>query len=109
MTHLDEGALRAHLDGQLDALGARHLEQCAECRARFAEMVSRSSVIQGRLKALDNTPAAPRPAALLPARAAGYRFETKRRYSAGGTGNQVSFRHDAIVPPVVSRHVPVSL
>ena len=37
MTHLDEGALRAHLDGQLDAAGARHLEQCAECRVGRSE------------------------------------------------------------------------
>ncbi len=84
MTHLDEGALRAHLDGQLDASGARHLEQCAECRARFAEMVSRSSVIQGQLKALDNTAVASRPAA-----AAWHRFQ--REYQMKETNMFRSF------------------
>lgn len=64
MTHLDEGALRAHLDGQLDTEGARHLERCPECRARLAEVVGRSSVIQGQLKALDSTTTSARPAAL---------------------------------------------
>lgn len=61
MTHLDDGALRAHLDGQLDAGGARHLEQCSACRARLAEVVTRSSEIQSHLRALDGA-AAPRPA-----------------------------------------------
>ena len=53
MQHLDDGALRAHVDGQLDQDGARHLERCSECRARLAEIVNRSSLIQTRLRALD--------------------------------------------------------
>ncbi|MBL8093936.1 MAG: hypothetical protein JNL73_07170 [Anaerolineales bacterium] len=53
MQHLDDGALRAHVDGQLDQDGARHLERCSECRARLAEVVNRSSLIQTRLRALD--------------------------------------------------------
>ncbi len=52
MTHLDDGALRAHMDGQLNAEGARHLEGCAECRARLAEIVGRSTGVQARLATL---------------------------------------------------------
>lgn len=61
MQHLDDGALRAHVDGQLDADGARHLERCAECRARLAGIVSRSSSIQARIQTLDNRAQSPTP------------------------------------------------
>ncbi len=62
MQHLDDGALRAHVDGQLDAEGARHLERCAECRARLADIVGRSSSIQARIQALDDRAQSPTPA-----------------------------------------------
>lgn len=63
MAHLDDGALRAHMDGQLDADGARHLEGCVECRARLADVVGRSTVVQTHLTALNAPTATTKPTA----------------------------------------------
>ena len=40
--HLDEGALQALLDGELDAAAVaavrQHLDACGDCRVRFDEL-----------------------------------------------------------------------
>ncbi len=85
MNHLDEGALRAHIDGQLDADGARHLAQCAACRARLAEVARLSTVVQQQLGVL-SAPATPRSAG-----AAWRRFQ--REYQFKEHNMMTSFWH----------------
>jgi hypothetical protein len=54
MTHLTNGQLRAHLDGQTDATA--HLAQCAECRARLTDIEARAARVGAHLNALAPLP-----------------------------------------------------
>jgi hypothetical protein len=47
--HLDDGQLRASLDGELDARAQAHLESCAECRARQSRLQVQASAAQRKL------------------------------------------------------------
>lgn len=63
--HLDDEALRAYLDRQLDDAerAADHLNACARCRSRLDALQARAARVSGHLTALDPGPAdAPRPA-----------------------------------------------
>ncbi|MGH2522773.1 MAG: hypothetical protein ACRDH2_09760, partial [Anaerolineales bacterium] len=63
MTHLSDGQLRAHLNGQLDAAGREHLAACPDCRARLGKIGERAARVSAHLAALAPTPReAPRPA-----------------------------------------------
>ena len=53
MTHLDDDALSAHLDGEGDAATAAHLDGCAECRARLAQLRAAADAIGGSIPAVD--------------------------------------------------------
>jgi anti-sigma factor RsiW len=57
--HINDEALRAYLDGQLDgATGvADHVQVCAECRARLDAMQARAARVSAHLAALDPRPA----------------------------------------------------
>ncbi len=63
--HLDDEALRAYLDQQLDHAEpiVDHLNQCAACRARRDELQARTARIRAHLASLDPMPAeSPQPA-----------------------------------------------
>lgn len=63
--HLDDEALRAYLDQQLDDAGpiVAHLNQCAPCRARGDELQARSARVRAHIALLDPVPAeSPQPA-----------------------------------------------
>ncbi len=49
MKHLDDGQLRARLDGELDEASIRHLEECQECQRRFAQIESRAQGLDAQL------------------------------------------------------------
>ncbi|MQA91797.1 MAG: hypothetical protein GEU90_16505 [Gemmatimonas sp.] len=57
MVHLEEGALQALLDGELDREGTReaehHLVSCAECGLRLADLQNASAVLSAALGHLD--------------------------------------------------------
>jgi hypothetical protein len=59
MMHLNEGQLRAHIDGELGPAEARHLSECAECRARLAALAGQHTRVAGRLTALAPAQSAP--------------------------------------------------
>jgi hypothetical protein len=60
--HLNDGQLRAHLDGELrDA--DQHLAACPDCRARLAVIKAQSQRVNDRLAALDLRPGDPHLAA----------------------------------------------
>lgn len=66
MTHLAEGQLRAHLDGELDPDEARHLDVCPECQARLATLAAQHARVAEKLGALSpHAPARPSHAAWL--------------------------------------------
>jgi hypothetical protein len=60
--HLNDGQLRAALDGELDAQALGHLSVCPECRRRQSEMRAQSHRVARRLaflsSAADKTPSA---------------------------------------------------
>jgi hypothetical protein len=51
-THLNDGQLRASLDGELDADETHHLENCPACRARLEQMHGRSWLVNTKLSSL---------------------------------------------------------
>ena len=55
--HLDEGALQALLDGELDAAAVvavrQHLDACGDCRTRFEELRQDEELLRRVLPALD--------------------------------------------------------
>lgn len=57
MTHLAEGQLRAHLDGELGATEARHLSACPECQARLAVLATRQTNVARQLSMLTSAEA----------------------------------------------------
>jgi hypothetical protein len=71
MMHLNEGQLRAHIDGELGPAEARHLSECAECRARLTALAGQHTRVAGRMTAL--VPAQSAPAA----QAALLKFQSK--------------------------------
>jgi hypothetical protein len=72
--HLNDGQLRAHLDGALGASEAQHLAACRECQARLTTLTARAERVGLRLAFL-----APQPGDSAPsARAALARFKTRR-------------------------------
>jgi hypothetical protein len=75
--HLNEGQLRAYLDGELNGPGqaaAEHLASCAVCQARLQELEARVSAVGQWMAGLEPGPA-DRP---LAARAALARFHARR-------------------------------
>jgi len=53
-THLDDGQLRAALDGELDQAGLDHLESCTSCQTRQAAVRTQSELIAGKLAFLSS-------------------------------------------------------
>jgi hypothetical protein len=47
--HLDDGQLRAYLDGETGAAESAHLEQCSACQSRFTQIKGRASYTGQRL------------------------------------------------------------
>ncbi len=78
MTHLTEGQLRAHIDGELGAAEARHLSVCPDCQARLAALAAQQTRVAGQLTGLWS--ALKSEAAPLTADAAWHRFQY--RYQA---------------------------
>ena len=83
VTHLSEGQLRAHVDGELDVIGRQHLAACAGCQARLDALAARAGRVNDRLARL--APAADEPE--LAARPALARFKA---YSAQHTRKENS-------------------
>lgn len=58
--HLEDGAILAHLDGELpgdvSARVAEHLSECADCRRRWEELSTSSALLSRELDALDAPP-----------------------------------------------------
>lgn len=81
MAHLDEGALQAYLDGEIEGRGraeaAEHLLACAECRGHLDALKRANERLGHALAALDV-----RPPAAAPRRALS---ERKRRGFGGGS------------------------
>ncbi len=57
--HLNDGQLRAALDGELDAHGLEHLAACPECQHRQVEMRARQEDVEHRLAFLAGPVQAP--------------------------------------------------
>ena len=55
MKHLDDGQLRAHLDGELDDLSAKHLDDCPECRLRLSTLETRAGQLEQKLAFLNTS------------------------------------------------------
>ena len=72
LTHLDDGQLRAHLDGELTEIARQHLAACAECQARRAALETQADRVTNRLARLAPSANDPR----LTARPALARFKT---------------------------------
>lgn len=53
MKHLDDGQLRAHLDGELDKESAQHLDGCPDCQHRFSMIKARAGRLEKHLAFLD--------------------------------------------------------
>ena len=53
-THLDDGQLRAALDGELDQIGLDHLDSCASCQTRQAALRTRSERVASKLAFLSS-------------------------------------------------------
>lgn len=53
-THLDDGQLRAALDGELDQIGLDHLDSCTSCQTRQAALRTRSERVAGKLAFLSS-------------------------------------------------------
>lgn len=64
MTHLNDGQLRAHVDGELGPAEARHLSACPECQARLATLAGQQTRVAGQLSALASESPLTAPAAL---------------------------------------------
>ena len=47
--HLNDGQLRAALDGELDSQALQHLEGCAMCQSRQRALKSQAEKISNRL------------------------------------------------------------
>jgi len=63
--HLTDGELRAALEDELDAARAQHLEGCASCQARQAQIKAQSQRIAQKLTFLAPTSEEPTPSARL--------------------------------------------
>jgi hypothetical protein len=61
--HLDEGQLRAALDGELDSAELEHLQSCSECQSRQADLRASSARVGNHLAFLDSAAQEPVPAA----------------------------------------------
>ena len=73
--HLNDGQLRAYLDGELAARDAdQHLADCSNCRAHLTALEAEAQRVSHRLAALDPQPDDP----LLAARPAFARFKAQR-------------------------------
>ncbi len=53
MKHLDDGQLRAQLDGELDQKYLNHLEECLECQRRLSTIEARKRKLGKQLALLD--------------------------------------------------------
>jgi hypothetical protein len=53
MKHLDDGQLRAQLDGELDQKYLKHLEECPECQRRLSTIEARKRELGKQLDLLD--------------------------------------------------------
>ena len=62
-THLTDGELRAALDGELDAPRLQHLNDCASCQSRQAQIGVRSQLTAQKLEFLAPTEKVPGPTA----------------------------------------------
>ena len=64
MKHLDDGQLRAHLDGELDDASAKHIGDCIECQRRLSTLETRAGQLEKKLAFLNSSasPAAGRTA-----------------------------------------------
>ncbi|MGQ0603107.1 MAG: anti-sigma factor family protein, partial [Anaerolineales bacterium] len=74
MTHLTDGQLRAHVDGELGPADARHLSTCPECQARLASLAGQQTRVAGQLAALAPRQAAPA------AQSAWLKFQSKYQF-----------------------------
>jgi hypothetical protein len=69
-THLDDGQIRAALDGELEQSGLDHLAACTSCQARQAALQTQSERVAGKLAFLSS----PTRESGLSARSAWHRF-----------------------------------
>jgi len=72
--HLNEGQLRAALDGELDAEGLMHLKACSDCQARQKALQTQVKLIADQLTFLSS----PTKDARLPASTAWHRFNQQK-------------------------------
>ena len=72
--HLNDGQLRAALDGELDVVGRSHLEACLECQARQRALQTRIELIADQLAFLSS----PTKDSHLPASTAWRRFNQQK-------------------------------
>jgi hypothetical protein len=83
MSHIDEGALEAYLDGETKEEERReierHLETCIECRERLVEVTTLSRSVSALLAELEPGPVQPPPWRELEERAAERMSEPQRR------------------------------
>ena len=99
--HLDDGQIRAALDGELEEAGRRHLDTCSECRTREAAMRRERRPTQERLALLSQ----PTPGAEASPRVALSRFH-ERKLNRRESSRMV---RKALRSPVVRYGLPVAL
>lgn len=79
--HLNDGELRAHLDGQLGEAERQHLAGCPDCQTRLAPLTAQMNLVGGQLARLDPHPGDP---GLDPRRALN-RYKSRRAVPEGAS------------------------
>ena len=98
--HLNDGQLRAALDGELDSDGLTHLETCLQCQTRRKVVQLQVERISGKLDFLSSTTKSPD----LPAAAAWHRFNQQKL-----TQKETSMFRKLFSTPMVRYGVPALL
>ncbi|HKE33175.1 MAG TPA: hypothetical protein VKD65_15695 [Candidatus Angelobacter sp.] len=98
--HLNDGQLRAALDGELDSKGLAHLETCPQCLARQKTLQTQSGLIADQLAFLS----APAKESHLPASVAWQRFNRQKL-----TRKEIPMSRKIFASPLVRYALPVLL
>jgi hypothetical protein len=98
--HLNEGELRAALDGELDSEGRSHLEACPECQSRQKTLQTQIEPVAERLAFLSSPIKDPR----LPASTAWKRFNQQKL-----TRKEIPMYKKIFASPLIRYGLPVLL
>jgi len=98
--HLNDGQLRAALDGELDSDGLTHLETCLQCQTRRKAVQLQVEQISGKLDFLSSATKSPD----IPAAAAWHRFNQQKL-----TQKETSMFRKLFSTPIVRYGIPALL